>query len=106
MVEGQEQGEGAPRERGGGCCCCRKAAPGRRRPGLLIPALRSLLQVNNAILFDKTTFEKMLTEVPKYKMITISILSDRLRINCSLARRALAVLVVRPSLGGRLRRRP
>ena len=52
-------------------------------------------KVNNAILFDKTSFEKMLTEVPKFKMITISILSDRLRINCSLARRALAVLLVR-----------
>ena len=52
-------------------------------------------KVNNAILFDKTSFEKMLTEVPKFKMITISILSDRLRINCSLARRALGVLVVR-----------
>jgi small subunit ribosomal protein S25e len=52
-------------------------------------------KVNNAILFDKTSFEKMLTEVPKFKMITISILSDRLRIDCSLARRALGVLVVR-----------
>jgi small subunit ribosomal protein S25e len=52
-------------------------------------------KVNNAILFDKTSYEKMLTEVPKFKMITVSILSDRLRINCSLARRALAVLVVR-----------
>ena len=52
-------------------------------------------KVNNAILFDKASFEKMLSEVPKFKMITISILSDRLRINCSLARRALGVLVVR-----------
>ena len=55
-------------------------------------------KVNNAILFDKTSFEKMLSEVPKFKMITISILSDRLRINCSLARRALGVLVVRAGL--------
>ena len=55
-------------------------------------------KVNNAILFDKTSFEKMLAEVPKFKMITISILSDRLRINCSLARRALGVLVVRAAL--------
>jgi small subunit ribosomal protein S25e len=52
-------------------------------------------KVNNAILFDKTSYEKMLSEVPKFKMITVSILSDRLRINCSLARRALALLVVR-----------
>ena len=55
-------------------------------------------KVNNAILFDKASFEKMLSEVPKFKMITISILSDRLRINCSLARRALGVLVVRAAL--------
>ena len=52
-------------------------------------------KVNNAILFTKESFDKMLAEVPKFKMITVSILSDRLRINCSLARRALGVLVVR-----------
>ena len=53
-------------------------------------------KVNNAILFDKNSYEKMLAEAPKFKMITISILSDRLRINCSLARRVLSHLVVRP----------
>lgn len=52
-------------------------------------------KVNNAILFTKESFDKMLAEVPKFKMITVSILSDRLRINCSLARRALGVLIVR-----------
>ena len=57
-------------------------------------------QVNNAILYDKTSHEKMMAEVPKFKMITISILSDRLRINCSLARRTLAYLVVRLRLHG------
>ena len=51
--------------------------------------------MNNAILFTKESFDKMLAEVPKFKMITVSILSDRLRINCSLARRALGVLIVR-----------
>jgi ribosomal protein S25 len=52
-------------------------------------------KVNNAILYTKESFDKMLAEVPKFKMITVSILSDRLRINCSLARRTLAVLIVR-----------
>lgn len=51
--------------------------------------------MNNAILFDKVSFEKMLAEAPKYKMITISILSDRLRVNCSLARRAITELKAR-----------
>jgi small subunit ribosomal protein S25e len=50
-------------------------------------------KVNNLVLFDKNTFEKLLAEVPKYKMITPSILSDRLRINGALARKAISVLM-------------
>lgn len=56
--------------------------------------------MNNAILFDKASFDKLLVEAPKYKMITISILSDRLRINCSLARRAIKALEVRRRISG------
>ncbi|KAG0448971.1 hypothetical protein HPP92_027557 [Vanilla planifolia] len=36
-------------------------------------------KVNNAVLFDQASYDKMLTEVPKYKMITTSVLSDRLK---------------------------
>merc|ERR1711934_999299 len=50
-------------------------------------------KVNNLVLFDKNTFEKLLAEVPKYKMITPSILSDRLRTNGALARKAISVLM-------------
>jgi small subunit ribosomal protein S25e len=39
-------------------------------------------KVNNAVLFDQTTYDKMLSEVPKFKQITPSILSERLRV-CS-----------------------
>ena len=42
--------------------------------------------MNNLVLFDQPTYDKLLAEVPKYKMITPSILSDRLRLNGSLAR--------------------
>merc|ERR1711998_477843 len=35
----------------------------------------------------------MLAEVPKYKMITTSILADRLRLNGSLARKAIQLLL-------------
>lgn len=38
------------------------------------------------MLFDQSTYDKLIAEVPKYKMITPSILSDRLRLNGSLAR--------------------
>ena len=36
-----------------------------------------------------------MSEVPKYKMITISILCDRLRLTCSLARKAIAILIAK-----------
>jgi len=49
--------------------------------------------VNNQVLFDKQSYEKLLAEVPKYKMITTSVLADRLRINGSLARAAIKELV-------------
>ncbi|KAA8544249.1 hypothetical protein F0562_022261 [Nyssa sinensis] len=55
-------------------------------------------KVNNMVLLDKVTYDKLLSEVPKYKLITPSILSDRLRINGSLARRAIKDLMARGSI--------
>lgn len=37
-------------------------------------------KVNNVVLFDQATYDKLISEVPKYKLITPSILSDRLRV--------------------------
>jgi hypothetical protein len=34
------------------------------------------------VLFDQATYDKLLTEAPKFKLVTPSILSDRLRV-CS-----------------------
>ena len=47
---------------------------------------------NHATLFDKDTYARLLKEVPKMKMISLSTLSERLKINCSLARRACRLL--------------
>ncbi|KAI8871994.1 hypothetical protein GQ42DRAFT_161625 [Ramicandelaber brevisporus] len=47
---------------------------------------------NNAVIFDKATLDKLKKEVPAYKLITPSVLVDRLRVNGSLARRALREL--------------
>ena len=44
------------------------------------------------MLFDEDTYKKLRDDVIKYKMITPSILSDRLRINGSLARAAIKEL--------------
>ncbi|XP_024029537.1 40S ribosomal protein S25 [Morus notabilis] len=55
-------------------------------------------KVNNTVLFDQATYDKLLSEVPKYKLVTPSILSDRLRISGSLARRAIKDLMARGSI--------
>ncbi|GER42266.1 40S ribosomal protein S25 [Striga asiatica] len=60
-------------------------------------------KVNNMVLFDKATYDKLLSEAPKYKLITPSVLSDRLRyeivtmmmISGSLARKAIRELMAR-----------
>merc|ERR1712224_174212 len=49
-------------------------------------------KANNALLLDKATLEKLNAEVPKYKMITPSILVDRMRVNGSLARYCINML--------------
>jgi small subunit ribosomal protein S25e len=46
-------------------------------------------KTNNAVVFDKATYEKMIKEVPTYKLITPSVLVDRMRVNGSLARAAI-----------------
>ncbi|KAE8744588.1 hypothetical protein FOCC_FOCC008827 [Frankliniella occidentalis] len=50
-------------------------------------------KLNNQVLFDKATYDKLLKEVPAYKLITPSVVSERLKIRGSLARRALDELL-------------
>ncbi|XP_074604683.1 ribosomal protein S25 [Brevipalpus obovatus] len=50
-------------------------------------------KLNNLVLFDKATYEKLLKEVPSYKLITPSVVSERLKIRGSLARKSLQELL-------------
>ena len=52
-------------------------------------------KLNNLVLFDKATYEKLLKEVPTYKLITPSVVSERLKVRGSLARAALKELVAK-----------
>merc|ERR1712152_121516 len=49
-------------------------------------------KLNNLVLFDKNTYDKLYKEVPAYKLITPSIVSERLKVRGSLARKALIEL--------------
>merc|ERR1712183_277805 len=49
-------------------------------------------KLNNLILFDQATYDKLYKEVPNYKLITPAVVSERLKIRGSLARRALIEL--------------
>ncbi|CAH0389462.1 unnamed protein product [Bemisia tabaci] len=49
-------------------------------------------KLNNQVLFDKASYDKLLKEVPSYKLITPSVVSERLKVHGSLARKALEEL--------------
>merc|ERR1712110_904359 len=44
---------------------------------------------NNAVFFDEATYDKLLSDVPKTRLITVSTIADKLRVNGSLARAAI-----------------
>ena len=46
-------------------------------------------KLNNLVLFDKATSDKLCKEVPNYKLITLAVVSERWKICGSLARAAL-----------------
>merc|ERR1719215_206157 len=46
----------------------------------------------NMVQFDKATYDRMLKEIPKAKLITPSVVSERLRVNGSVARQAIRLL--------------
>ncbi|XP_042550098.1 40S ribosomal protein S25-like [Dipodomys spectabilis] len=50
-------------------------------------------KLNNLVLFDKATYEKLCKEVPNYKLITPAVVSERLKIHGLLARAALQELL-------------
>lgn len=52
----------------------------------------------NLVLFDEEVYAKLYKEVPKFKLITTSIMSDRLKINGSLARHAIKELMAKGSI--------
>ena len=49
-------------------------------------------KLNNLVFFDKPTYDKLYKEVPSYKLITPSVVSERLKVRGSLAKRALQEL--------------
>lgn len=55
-------------------------------------------KANNLVLFDEDTYEKLYKEAPKYKLITPSVLAERLHINGSLARLAIKELMAKDEI--------
>merc|ERR1711916_196322 len=54
--------------------------------------------LNNAVWFDKGTYDKLQKEVSTYKLITPAVISERLKVNGSLARRAIRELMAKGSI--------
>ncbi|GIX62790.1 ribosomal protein RPS25 [Babesia caballi] len=65
------------------------ASRGKRKKWVKV---RTKDKVNNAVFFEKATVDKMMSDIPKARLITISTICDKLKINGSLARKAIAHL--------------
>ena len=52
-------------------------------------------KINNLVVLDQKLHDKIMKEVPKMKVVTIFALTERLKINGSLARAVIAELVKR-----------
>jgi small subunit ribosomal protein S25e len=65
-------------------------------------------KVDNKVLFSKEQFDRFHAEVPKMKLITVSSVVEKLKVNGGLARRALRDLEkegkIRPVLVARMQR--
>merc|ERR1712183_648041 len=81
QAKGGKAGQKAGKPAGGGKAKKKKWSKGKVRDKL-----------NNLILFDQATYDKLYKEVPNYKLITPAVVSERLKIRGSLARRALIEL--------------
>merc|ERR1739842_138446 len=46
-------------------------------------------KLSNMVMFDKATFDKLVKEIPKAKLITPAVVSERLKVNGSVARQAI-----------------
>jgi len=90
MAKKEEKGSKAPKAaKGGGKAKKKKWSKGKVKE-----------KTNNLVLFDKATYDKLLKEVPTMKLITPSVISERLRVNGSLARKAVKELMAK----GQIRR--
>merc|ERR1711981_1423340 len=55
-------------------------------------------KLNNLVVFDQATYDRMMKEVATFKLVTPSAISERLKVNGSLARRAIKELIAAGSI--------
>uniref|UniRef100_A0A6G1SJB5 40S ribosomal protein S25 n=1 Tax=Aceria tosichella TaxID=561515 RepID=A0A6G1SJB5_9ACAR len=79
-----------------------KAAPAKKKEGSGGKAKKKKWskgkvrdKLNNMVLFDQATYEKLYKEVITYKLITPSVVSERLKVRASLAKAGLRELQVK-----------
>ena len=57
--------------------------------------MKELRQLNNLVQFDQAIYDKLVKEVPIYKLVTLSIVSKRMKVRGSLAHKALRELLAK-----------
>ncbi|EPT28960.1 ribosomal protein RPS25 [Toxoplasma gondii TgCatPRC2] len=68
------------------------AAAGSRKNKKKWSKGKSKDKLNHSVLFDKATYDKLLADIPKARLITPHTVCERLKVNASLARQAIRYL--------------
>merc|ERR1711977_497199 len=55
-------------------------------------------KLNNMVIFDQGTYDRMMKEVSTFKLVSTSAISERLKVSGSLARRAIEELITAGSI--------
>merc|ERR1712139_413909 len=55
-------------------------------------------KLNNMVIFDQGTYDRMMKEVSTFKLVSTSAISERLKVSGSLARRAIKELITAGSI--------
>merc|ERR1711924_228386 len=91
LSNGTQEGlkEGCGQEPSKGWCC----KEGRRSKEEEMVQGKGPRKLNNLVVFDQQTYDRMLAEVKNFKLVTPSAISERLKVNGPLARRAIQKLL-------------
>ena len=88
-VKGKDAGKGGKGDKGGKTSSASAAKKGGKAKKKSWTKVKIKEKINNAVFLDAKAYERILKEAPKFLNLTVSIVSDKFKVNGSVARKVL-----------------